>query len=147
MEETLARLPAPTKVVDTPVPGATFETTALDESRLAAVSIIRAGDSLLDSVREAVPDIAVGKILIQRDESTEEKLPKLFYSKLPACIADGRPVLVVDPMLATGGSAVCAINVRLRYRVARALAHPPAAHTHPRTRMLSAAGAEGRWRG
>lgn len=51
-----------------------------------------------------------GKILIQRDESTSEKLPELFYSKLPSDIAT-RNVLICDPMLGTGGSVKMAISV------------------------------------
>jgi uracil phosphoribosyltransferase len=51
-----------------------------------------------------------GKILIQRDESTSEKLPNLFYSKLPSDIAT-RNVLICDPMLGTGGSVKMAISV------------------------------------
>ena len=50
----------------------------------------------------------MGKILIQRNEETAE--PVLYYSKLPSFISE-RPVLLVDPMLATGGSAICALDV------------------------------------
>ena len=59
---------------------------------------------------EVCEGMKVGKILIQRDESTEEKVARLIYSKLPGDIADLR-VLLVDPMLATGGSALKAIEV------------------------------------
>jgi uracil phosphoribosyltransferase len=55
-----------------------------------------------------VPDSKTAKILIQRDEETAE--PKLFYSKLPSDIADCH-VMLCDPMLATGGSALTAIDV------------------------------------
>ena len=51
---------------------------------------------------------SAGKILIQRDEATA--LPVLMYSKLPPALA-GRPVLLLDPMLATGGSCIAAIKV------------------------------------
>jgi uracil phosphoribosyltransferase len=54
----------------------------------------------------------IGKILIQRDESQASKPAKLFYSKLPADIKDHH-VLLLDPMLATGGSAVAAVSVML----------------------------------
>lgn len=54
-----------------------------------------------------VPEASVGKILIQRNEETKE--PILFYSKLPNLT--GKYVVLVDPMLATGGSAKCAIKV------------------------------------
>lgn len=54
-----------------------------------------------------MPDASVGKILIQRNEATAE--PELFYSKIP--LLHGKKVVLVDPMLATGGSARCAIDV------------------------------------
>jgi len=79
-------------------------------SPIVIVSIIRAGDSLLDVMMELIPESAVGKILIQRDEETAE--PKLFYSKLPPSLV-GKTILLVDPMLATGGSAVVAIQILL----------------------------------
>jgi len=76
---------------------------------LAAVSIMRSGDCLLEAVRRTVPGVAVGKVLIQRDESAPGKEPRLIYVKLPADIAEKR-VLLVDPMLATGQSAEMAIQ-------------------------------------
>ena len=63
---------------------------------------------MLGVVRDMLPSVAVGKILIQRDEATA--LPHLMYSKLPPDVAT-RPVLLLDPMLATGGSAVAACKV------------------------------------
>jgi len=54
--------------------------------------------------------VMAGKILIQRDETTAEKTPKLFYVNLPSDIAS-QDVLLCDPMLATGGSATMAISV------------------------------------
>ena len=62
---------------------------------------------MLDSFMAICPEAKVGKILIQRDESTAE--PILFYHKLPSL--KNQTVIVLDPMLATGGSAVCAFNV------------------------------------
>ena len=76
-----------------------------EEEEACAVSIIRAGDSMLEAVRSLAPGINVGKILIQRDEQSEEKLPKMFYQKYPPGI-EKRQILLCDPMLATGGSAV-----------------------------------------
>lgn len=52
-----------------------------------------------------------GKILIQRDESSEDKHPVMFYSKLPPHVESFDRVLLVDPMLATGGSVMMAIKV------------------------------------
>ena len=80
---------------------------------MCAVSIMRSGDILLDALRRVAVGIAVGKILCQRDEEDPEKRPKLFYDKLPKDIAK-RQVLLVDPMLATGGSAAMAIDVLLK---------------------------------
>lgn len=65
---------------------------------------------MLDVVRDVEPALRIGKILIQRDETHPDKLPKLFYSKLPPDI-DSMFVLLCDPMLATGGSAIKALDV------------------------------------
>jgi uracil phosphoribosyltransferase len=81
----------------------------IDASCIVAVSIIRAGDALLDCFIKIAPEAAVGKILIQRNEET--KLPVLYYSKLP--MLEGRNVVLLDPMLGTGGSAKAAIQVLL----------------------------------
>lgn len=80
-----------------------------DPSKIVATSIIRSGDALLDVVREVEPAIRVGKILIQRDESHPDKIPKLFYSKMPEGV-ENMYILLCDPMLATGGSAIMAID-------------------------------------
>ncbi|OQS04054.1 uracil phosphoribosyltransferase [Thraustotheca clavata] len=83
-------------------------------NNVCVVSIVRAGDSLLDAVLHCSPNLAVGKILIQRNETTVEKAPVLFYTKLPPRIATYDRVLLVDPMLATGGSANMAIQTVLQ---------------------------------
>lgn len=75
---------------------------------VTGVSVIRAGESMEAALREIIPDVAIGKILIQRDKATAK--PKFFYRNLPADIAKG-DVLLLDPMLATGGTAVAAIDV------------------------------------
>eukprot|EP00462_Mataza_sp_D1_P013750 CAMPEP_0175155014 /NCGR_PEP_ID=MMETSP0087-20121206/20710_1 /TAXON_ID=136419 /ORGANISM="Unknown Unknown, Strain D1" /LENGTH=148 /DNA_ID=CAMNT_0016442063 /DNA_START=186 /DNA_END=632 /DNA_ORIENTATION=+ len=77
---------------------------------LTAVSIMRSGCALADAFRRVTPGSKVGKILIQRDEEDPEKRAKLFYSKLPSSIASGT-VVVTDPMVATGGSMICALKV------------------------------------
>ena len=76
--------------------------------KICAVSILRAGDSMAQSVREVAQKVKIGKILIQRDEETAK--PALFYYKLPKDIKE-RYVLLLDPCLATGGSAAKAIEV------------------------------------
>ena len=93
-----------------------------DPTKICAISIVRSGDALLEVVRDVEPAVKVGKILIQRDESHPDKIAKLFYSKLPPTA--GTPetpyVLLCDPMLATGGSALKAIEVLVgdKYKVA-----------------------------
>jgi uracil phosphoribosyltransferase len=81
-----------------------------DVSSIIAVPIVRAGNAFTDSVlRLLSPEIAVGQLVIQRDEETA--LPKTILEKLPNKLADAQCVLILDPMLATGGSIVAAINV------------------------------------
>jgi len=106
VEEALNLLPVRDKKVKTPTGekflGAEFE------GKICAVSIIRAGESMEKAVREVCQDIRIGKILIQRNEETAE--PILYYSKLQKDISK-RQVLLLDPMLATGGSVCKAIEV------------------------------------
>jgi uracil phosphoribosyltransferase len=79
-------------------------------SQICGVSVVRAGESMEVGLRDVCRSIRIGKILIQRDKVT--KLPRLYYSSLPNDIAR-RNVLLLDPMLATGGSALAAIQVLL----------------------------------
>ena len=67
------------------------------------------GDILQEAVRQLEPGVKIGKILIQRDESTVEKTPKLFYKKLPKDIPECF-VILVDPMLATAGMSIILEN-------------------------------------
>jgi uracil phosphoribosyltransferase len=83
--------------------------------KLCGVPIIRAGESMEAGLRAVCPSIRIGKILIQRDKVT--KLPHVYYSALPADIA-ARHVLLLDPMLATGGTARAAIQILLDNGVA-----------------------------
>ncbi|KAF8709198.1 PRTase-like protein, partial [Rhizoctonia solani] len=78
------------------------------EGRICGVSILRAGEAMEAGLREVCRSVRIGKILIQRDEETAQA--KLFYSKLPEDISQ-RYVLLLDPMLATGGSAIKAVEV------------------------------------
>merc|ERR1711990_598111 len=98
-------------------PCGTWSGIDIKEEEACAVSIIRAGDSMLEAVRSIVPGISVGKILIQRDEESREKNAKLFYKKLPKNIR-GKKVILCDPMLATGCSAVMAMECLLECGVA-----------------------------
>jgi uracil phosphoribosyltransferase len=71
---------------------------------LVAVPILRAGLGMLEAVAELFPEVSVGYIGLERDDAT--LLPTSYYEKLPPL--DGRHVLLLDPMLATGGSAAAA---------------------------------------
>lgn len=105
-EEGLAYIQPVSKIVNTPT-NSLYDGIEIDQKSIVAVSIIRAGDSMLDSFMSVAPEAVVGKILIQRDEETAK--PILYYSKLPSLI--GKNIALLDPMLATGGSANAAIKV------------------------------------
>ncbi|AMD19379.1 HBR478Wp [Eremothecium sinecaudum] len=79
--------------------------------KICGVSIVRAGESMEQGLRDCCRSVRIGKILIQRDEETA--LPKLFYEKLPDDISQ-RYVFLLDPMLATGGSAIMATEVLIK---------------------------------
>jgi len=72
------------------------------------VPILRAGLAMMDGLLALFPEARVGHIGIYRDEQTAK--PVTYYAKLPPDIADG-PAIVVDPMLATGGSAAHAVDI------------------------------------
>ena len=108
-EDALAEFPLTPIAIETPC-GPFEGLESLPPTEICAVSIVRSGDALLEIVRDILPGCKVGKILIQRDESHPKKLPKLFYSKLPPNVQDMH-VLLCDPMLATGGSAITALDV------------------------------------
>ncbi|HSH33542.1 MAG TPA: uracil phosphoribosyltransferase [Actinomycetota bacterium] len=81
-----------------------FEGTQL-AGGLVAIPVLRAGLGLLEAVTELYPDAVVGYLGMERDEITHE--PRDYYAKLPPM--EGRRALVVDPMLATGGSGSAAV--------------------------------------
>ncbi|GAA94468.1 hypothetical protein E5Q_01120 [Mixia osmundae IAM 14324] len=113
VEEGLNHLPVIEKQVTTPT-GQTYNGVGF-QGAICGVSIMRAGEAMEQGLRECARSVRIGKILIQRDEETA--LPKLFYAKLPEDISE-RYVLLLDPMLATGGSAIKAIETLLEYKVA-----------------------------
>lgn len=99
-----------TKVVRTPT-AVDYEGVGWSKTEaetICGVSIMRAGESMEAGLRNVCKGVSIGKILIQRDEATA--LPQLFYSKLPPTISE-KTVLLLDPMLATGGSAITAVKV------------------------------------
>jgi uracil phosphoribosyltransferase len=81
-----------------------------------AVSIMRAGDVLCDAIREIIPEIPIGKVLIQRQEHTAEKTPSLVWSKFPPDIFR-RFIFITDPMLATGGTIISCIKELIKFNV------------------------------
>lgn len=91
--------------IDTPMESTTGHQLATD---IVIVAVLRAGLSLVDSVLELVPHARVGHVGLKRDESTA--VATKYSSHLPPSLADSL-VLLVDPMLATGGSAIMAVNV------------------------------------
>ncbi|GME67830.1 unnamed protein product [[Candida] boidinii] len=113
VEEGLNQLPVEESIVQTAT-GHSYKGLKF-QGKICGVSIIRAGESMEQGLRDCCRSVRIGKILIQRDEETA--LPKLFYVKLPEDISD-RYVFLLDPMLATGGSAVMAVEVLLEKGVA-----------------------------
>jgi len=75
------------------------------------VSILRSGDSMEKAFMEFFPNASYGKILIQRNE--KDAKPVFFYSKLPKNLSDNT-IILLDPMLGTGGSALTAIELLLK---------------------------------
>lgn len=98
----------PTKEIEVETPIEKCMTPVLAGKKLAIVPILRAGLGMVDGVLHLVPTAKVGHIGMYRDPETAE--PIEYYCKLPADCAN-REVFVVDPMLATGGSAVAALDM------------------------------------
>ncbi len=103
--EALRDLPTRDVPVETPLGAARGRIVASD---VVVVPVLRAGLGMLDAVLQLLPDAKVGHIGLQRDETTA--VASRYYSKLPAGLAQSH-VLVIDPMLATGGSAVAALDL------------------------------------
>jgi len=99
LDLTTKRIETPLEPMDAPV---------LDGKKLALVSILRAGNGLLDGVLELIPGARVGFVGLYRDAVTLE--PVQYYFKVPDALED-RLVIAVDPMLATGNSSVAAIDL------------------------------------
>jgi uracil phosphoribosyltransferase len=99
MEMTTRRIETPLCPMDAPV---------IDGKKLALISILRAGNGLLDGVLELVPAARVGFIGLYRDEKTLQ--PVKYYYKVPSELGN-RLVIALDPMLATGNSSVAAVTM------------------------------------
>ena len=103
--EALRDVPVAISTVETPIGPAEARRVAGD---VVVVPVLRAGLGMLDAVLELVPSARVGYIGLQRDESTA--IASQYYSKLPRGLS-GSYVLMIDPMLATGGSASAALEL------------------------------------
>ncbi len=97
----------PTEEVEVKTPVAMAKCRMLAGKKLAIVPVLRAGLGMVDSMVDLIPSAKIGHIGLYRDPETH--LPVEYYCKLPEDI-ESRVVFVVDPMLATGGSAVAAID-------------------------------------
>ena len=97
----------PTELVEVETPIETCMTPMISGKKLAVVPILRAGLGMVNGILALVPTAKVGHIGLYRDPETHE--PHEYYCKLPDPI-EQRTIVIVDPMLATGGSAVDAIN-------------------------------------
>ncbi len=98
----------PTQEIEVETPLETTKQIVVKENSIAIVPILRAGLGMVDGILSLFPAAKVGHIGLYRNEETLE--PEEYYCKLPSHI-DEKVVMVVDPMLATGGSAVDAINM------------------------------------
>ena len=99
-------LPMTTKTIETPME--TMDAPVLKGRKLALISILRAGNGLLDGMLELIPSARVGFVGLYRDEKTLQ--PVQYYFKVPEAM-DERLVIAVDPMLATGNSSIAAIDL------------------------------------
>lgn len=98
-------LPLTTTDIDTPL--MPMRAPLLAGKKICLVSILRAGNGLLDGMLDLMPSARVGHIGLYRDPATLQ--PVEYYYKVPQDIAE-RPVIIVDPMLATANSAVAAVS-------------------------------------
>ena len=97
----------PTEEVEVQTPVAVAKCRMLAGKKLAIIPILRAGLGMVDSMVDMIPSAKIGHIGLYRDPETHK--PVEYYCKLPEDVGN-RQVFVVDPMLATGGSAVAAID-------------------------------------
>lgn len=103
--EVTRELPMTTRKIETPLEE--MDAPVLDGKKLALVSILRAGNGLLDGILELIPSARVGFVGLYRDEETLK--PVEYYFKVPTEMSE-RLVIAVDPMLATGNSSAAAID-------------------------------------
>ncbi len=104
--EVTDQLPMTTRRIETPL--VEMDAPVLDGRKLALISILRAGNGLLDGMLELIPSARVGFVGLYRDEVTLK--PVQYYFKVPDHLGE-RLVIVVDPMLATGNSSAAAVDL------------------------------------
>ncbi len=102
----------PTEEVEVQTPVAVAKCRMLTGKKLAIIPVLRAGLGMVDAMVDLIPSAKIGHIGLYRDPVTHQ--PVEYYCKLPEDI-DRRVVFVVDPMLATGGSAIAAIDFLKRH--------------------------------
>lgn len=98
-------LPTGTETIQTPL--ATMEATMLTGKKLVLISVLRAGNGLLEGMLDLIPSARVGHVGLYRDPDTLVAVE--YYFKVPDELSE-RPIMVVDPMLATGNSACAAVS-------------------------------------
>ena len=140
--EATAELGTEPRAIETPLEPVTGR--VLPHQPLVIIPILRAGLGMVAPFTELFPDVSVGYLGLERDHTTAEA--RSYYCKLPPLA--GRPVFLVDPMLATGGSAVQALDVvkahggtdvRLLSIVSAPEGVAAVEHAHPSTRIHTAA--------
>ncbi|WP_397542457.1 uracil phosphoribosyltransferase [Roseovarius salis] len=104
--EVTHELPMTTRHIETPLEE--MDAPVLDGRKLALISILRAGNGLLDGMLELIPSARVGFVGLYRDEETLK--PVKYYFKVPELLGE-RLTILVDPMLATGNSSAAAVDM------------------------------------
>lgn len=104
--EVTADLPAGSCEIETPLQK--MEAPTIEGKKLCLVSIMRAGNGLLEGMRDFIPSARVGHVGLYRDPETKQ--PVKYYFRMPKNMEE-RDVIVLDPMLATAGTAIAAVNM------------------------------------